>query len=467
MSKKFYYFTISFLALTFLQDVVLMIVEYEAGNKIYLLPSYLPSFILGAVVRVTGLLALQQYYRSRGYSLAFLASWLYVFTNVVLECIVVGILTGSKLEGWYFVSAGAIFGVSFLLGLSLWISKSRERRWLKYAGMALSVIGSVQLVVLFLFLNFAGYQGKFILERINFGLGWISAFVPWFYILDLVREWKKTPDEVPVKSGKKLFAVLSGVSIILLVLTVFLGWKLNTERFIPPRPQVISQRAEAIASRFERRSFVNSEGDTLLYRLFKPVNYDPGRKYPLVLCLHHGGAHGNDNVVQVEGSYAPFLSDYNNRINYPAILLVPQCPNQMAWWSREIDLSIIELIGALEKEWNVDTRRRYVLGESGGGYGSWHFIGNHPELFAAAVPVCGSGDKNLAGNIANRAVWAFHGAQDPFVPVGKSREMVQAIREAGGNPRYTEFATAGHAIAREVYVTPGFLDWLFAQKRPD
>lgn len=468
MYKNRYYLAISLLGLLFLQDIFLLVVQFETGNRIYLLHAYLPFFILSETVRIAGMLALQWYYRSRGYRQAFQAGWLYISAMVVFGCIMVCTLTGIELQNWYYALAGIVWGSSIWQGLSLWLSKSRERRWLRYSGIALSVIGSLQLVILLLFLMFTDYKGKLILEHINFWLGGIWIFVPCLYILNWAVELKETPDEVGAKSPGPLAAgIFPGITIIVLALTVFYGWNLHAERSVRPLPQVISQRAEAIASRFERHSFVNSGGDSLHYRLFKPVGYDPGRKYPLILCLHHGGVHGNDNVVHVEGSYAPFLSDYNNRINYPAILLVPQCPRQMSWGSREVELSIIELIASLEKELSIDSRRRYVMGESGGGYGSWYFIGNHPELFAAAIPVCGAGDERLAGNMAKRAIWAFHGSQDPLISVDKSREMVQAIRKAGGNPRYTEFAGAGHSVSRQVWATPGLLYWLFAQKRPE
>lgn len=43
--------------------------------------------------------------------------------------------------------------------------------------------------------------------------------------------------------------------------------------------------------------------------------------------------------------------------------------------------------------------------------------------------------------------------------------MIEAIKKAGGNPKYTEFPDAGHGIWEKVEATPGILDWLFAQKK--
>jgi predicted esterase len=64
----------------------------------------------------------------------------------------------------------------------------------------------------------------------------------------------------------------------------------------------------------------------------------------------------------------------------------------------------------------------------------------------------------------NVSIWAFHGANDRNVPVSGSRDVIKAIRSAGGNPHYTESPNGGHSW-EIVDAEPGLLDWLFAQKR--
>ena len=42
--------------------------------------------------------------------------------------------------------------------------------------------------------------------------------------------------------------------------------------------------------------------------------------------------------------------------------------------------------------------------------------------------------------------------------------MVEAIRRAGGNPRYTELKGVGHDISTQTYRDPnGVLRWMFQQ----
>jgi len=228
------------------------------------------------------------------------------------------------------------------------------------------------------------------------------------------------------------------------------------------------ERAQELAQLFEARTFVNNQGEQLLYRLLKPLNYDPQKKYPLVVCLHHGGVHGNDNIAQLSSEPAPLLSNAVNRSKYAAFLFVPQCPKGSQFGGLpnfSIDSLVFEAIGALEKEFSVDTTRRYVTGISGGGFGSWYFICTRPKMFAAAIPICGGGDPEFAKQIKDIPVWAFHGEKDTDVPVEYARNMIEAIKKEGGNPKYTEFAGAGHYIWDRVENTPGLIDWLFAQKR--
>jgi predicted peptidase len=86
-------------------------------------------------------------------------------------------------------------------------------------------------------------------------------------------------------------------------------------------------------------------------------------------------------------------------------------------------------------------------------------------MFGAAIPVCGAGNTELTPHVVDVAVWAFHGALDRNVPVAGSRDMIDAIKKAGGNPRYTEFEDKAHNIWYAVTQTTGIWDWLFEQKK--
>ena len=230
------------------------------------------------------------------------------------------------------------------------------------------------------------------------------------------------------------------------------------------------ENTKALARLFEARTYVNSKGDKLRYRLLKPLNYDPKKRYPLVVSLPYGGQPGTDTIRQLEGAAAAeILSADSNRKKYPAFILVPNCPAGSGWGGipkyPSVDTLVYKAITALDTAFSIDAKRRYVTGISRGGYGSWHFICTRPDLFAAAIPVCGGDDPKLASKIINVSVWAFHGAKDHNVPVIGSRGMIEGMKKAGQNPKYTEYPNEGHNIWYQVSITPGLWDWLFAQKK--
>ncbi len=101
-----------------------------------------------------------------------------------------------------------------------------------------------------------------------------------------------------------------------------------------------------------------------------------------------------------------------------------------------------------------------------GGYGTWELITRNAELFAAAIPVCGSGIPSLASRLVDVAIWAFHGEKDNTVPAQGSRDMVEAITVAGGKKiKYTEFPGVWHDSWIPAYKTEGLVDWLFEQHK--
>ena len=214
-------------------------------------------------------------------------------------------------------------------------------------------------------------------------------------------------------------------------------------------------------------------GQSMPYRLYVPENYDKQKRYPLVLYLHGGGGRGDDNRKQIEGgnSYlVDLLVSRSTQAKNPSIVVVPQSPDE--GWIRDDLITptsylslVLDLIKDLEHSYSIDVDRRYVLGQSMGGFGAFAIITMQPNMFAAAVPLCGGGDETKAAQIAHIPIWAFHGELDPAVSVERSRNMIAALRKAGGKPKYTEYKGEGHTIWTRVVMEPELLPWMFSQKR--
>ena len=123
------------------------------------------------------------------------------------------------------------------------------------------------------------------------------------------------------------------------------------------------------------------------------------------------------------------------------------------------------LLFAIQEKYPIDPDRVYVTGISMGGFATWEAMIRHPENFAASIPVCGGGDVTFADRIKHIPVWAFHGAEDPVVPVICSQSMIEKLEQVGGHPRYTEYPGVGHNSWDRAYAEPELLSWLFSQKR--
>jgi predicted peptidase len=218
---------------------------------------------------------------------------------------------------------------------------------------------------------------------------------------------------------------------------------------------------------FQARQYRNAAGQIMPYRLFVPASYDQSTKYPLILWLHGAGGAGTDNRRQISDDQVPgtrLWTKQQNQRRHPAFVLVPQ--SRVGWAGQPELQSVLEILSALEMEFHIDESRVYILGQSNGGIGAWDLITRQPGLFAAAVLVCAAGSfPNRAAAVAQLPIWVFQGAKDNAGFVMAARSMIGEIRSAGGNPRYTEYAGAGHDIWNRVFKEPGLVDWLFEQKR--
>ena len=214
------------------------------------------------------------------------------------------------------------------------------------------------------------------------------------------------------------------------------------------------------------RSQVHESADGVLpYRIYEPpASAASGEPLPLVLLLHGAGERGDDNRRQLRHGVREFVS-VAAQARHPCYLVAPQCPTGGWWMAAGNQASVIGLVEVLCKEYPVDRDRIYITGLSMGGSGTWSAISARPDLFAAALPICGAGDPSSVDRLVELPIWAFHGAADRVVPVEKSRAMIEALRATGGHPRYTEYPGVGHDSWTRTYAADEVLDWLFRQRR--
>lgn len=234
---------------------------------------------------------------------------------------------------------------------------------------------------------------------------------------------------------------------------------------------------------FQKMTFTASNGVELPYRLYVPDNVPEGQDIPILTFLHGAGERGNDNELPLSTDCELLNRMVQNPEQYPCIIVVPQCGDGSQWvdtpWSAgnysvsNIPMSryltaVRELLVSLEKEYHIDSRRRYITGLSMGGFGTWDMIMRYPRTFAAALPICGGADPLQILRLMDLPIRTYHGNADPIVPVSGTRLIAQMM-ELYEAPyfSYTEIEEGDHGIWGGIYRNPETAEWLFSQRRDD
>jgi predicted peptidase len=247
----------------------------------------------------------------------------------------------------------------------------------------------------------------------------------------------------------------------------------------------IGSMAKAQNTSLYQKLHLIKEKDTLPYRLLLPENYDPAKKYPLILFLHGSGERGNDNEAQLVHGSKLFLND-SIRKKYPAIVIFPQCPANSFWSNVDIKTNekgerdfkfqtggkptvamdlLQQLVKNIIKDYKIQKKQIYVGGLSMGGMGTFEIVSRNPKMFAAAFPICGGADIAAAPKFKKVNWWVFHGAKDDVVLPKYSQQIVDALQKINAHVKFTLYPEANHNSWDSAFAEPDLLQWLFSNKK--
>jgi len=201
------------------------------------------------------------------------------------------------------------------------------------------------------------------------------------------------------------------------------------------------------------------------YAVRYPVNFDPARKYSLILTTHGAGVECEGQVDAFEAKDWAFVVAPTNRRRFG-----------FDWqdWGR---LDAIEVLDRAQSMYPIDPDRVYLIGHSMGGHGAWHIGCTHADRFAAIVPSagwasfqlytpwflrsddmffdpncerifnqCAAPDRteHLLPNLRNVPVLAVQGGDDDNVPPTHARLLTGMLDRMGYDVRYWEEPGQGH-----------------------
>lgn len=203
-------------------------------------------------------------------------------------------------------------------------------------------------------------------------------------------------------------------------------------------------------------------GVSLDYGVYVPTGYDASRPTPLVIALHG------------LGSGVMYMMEYSNLVElaerYGYIVATPMGYNERGWYGgrgpgnefnrRSADpgpanlgelseLDVMDVLRLMRRDFNVDDRRIYLIGQSMGGGGTWYIGTKYPDLWAALVPmapaVYRSTDELEA--IRDLPVMVVQGDADESVDPDVTRRWVAKMEELGMDYEYIEVPGGTHFSA--------------------
>ncbi len=235
---------------------------------------------------------------------------------------------------------------------------------------------------------------------------------------------------------------------------------------------------------YEPFSYKSSNGITINYRMISPdttkIIESEGRNYPLIVFMHGIGERGDDNKKQLEHG-GDLFSSSTARQSYPAYVIFPQCPNNYFWSldknpksqkdimknqdETPIMKGVIELVESCSNTLHIDKSRIYIVGLSMGGLAVYDAAWRHPDLFAAAVAICGAVNPNKLTTITDTSFRIYHGKKDDVIPVEASEAAYNALKMHGVDVQLIELPEVGHECWDMAFSSPDFLSWIFSKSK--
>jgi len=216
---------------------------------------------------------------------------------------------------------------------------------------------------------------------------------------------------------------------------------------------------------------VEAGGEVFTCQVAAPPEGAPpaGGGPPVIVFLHGIRERGSGGYVPTEGAAGALARGLLGQV--PAVVLLPQCRPGSYWSDPLMDEMVTNALRQAAEEFGADAARFYLAGVSMGGYGVWSLASRHAGRFAALVSLCGgsplqSGERfrSVARAVGPVPAWLFHGAEDRVVPVEESRRMAEAMREQGGELRYSEYPGVGHDVWTRVLTERELMPWLLSKR---
>ena len=253
------------------------------------------------------------------------------------------------------------------------------------------------------------------------------------------------------------------------------GYELWARAVISPITALMEGRAPLDASRRgpvfpvdprvqERTYHFADTNEALPYALFVSSKVNKNQKAPLILMLHGLGVNHlfmpREPALELaeQGGYilaAPMGFNIRGWYGAPVQLRGPPGgappqgapsadPSNLRELSEKDAMNVLALV---RKEFNIDSRRIYLMGHSMGGAGTLHLATKYPRVWAAVAamaPAAFGMDPQTVAKAPKTPFLLVHGGKDTLVPASISQGYAEALKSHRMTYEYEALADADH-----------------------
>ncbi|MCC8046075.1 MAG: hypothetical protein LIP12_11335 [Clostridiales bacterium] len=194
-----------------------------------------------------------------------------------------------------------------------------------------------------------------------------------------------------------------------------------------------------LVENFSQYTFTLSDGTSLMYSLYLPDDYSEDTEYPLVLFMPDATGEGSDEYLALTESLGGVIWTTEEwQSEHKTIVLVPQYESS----NTEDPAYTMELVTEIVSQYNVDTSREYLVGQSSGTIRSIKLLIDYPDEFAGALLVAGQTDSAYTDSISQLStqnIWMICSEGDARAYPGMT-EITEAVEAEGTEVTIAQWA---------------------------
>ena len=211
--------------------------------------------------------------------------------------------------------------------------------------------------------------------------------------------------------------------------------------------------------KIQKRSYSFKEaGKDIDYALYVPSGYKKAKPSPLLVLLHGLGSNPQQ-VIRYQG-----ITAEAEKRGY--IVVAPYGYNERGWYGSQgkgsggflggragdpenlgelSEKDVLNVLGIVRKEFNINSARIYLAGHSMGGGGTIHLGAAYSNIWAALVPMSPAymGSSDILEKII-APMMVVTGDKDTTVPVQMVRPFAKRMKETNAKHVYKEIAGGNH-----------------------